>query len=56
MNIFNKYSLKYTFYAKTVQKNEYSFFVYIYKLMDIMKIIVRNEVEFAVKIYGLSVK
>lgn len=54
MNIFNKYSLKYTFYAKSVQKNEYSFFVYIYKLMDIMKIIVRNKVEFAVKIYSLS--
>ena len=54
MNIFNKYSLKYTFYAKIVQKNEYSFFVYIYKLMDIMKIIAGNEVDFAVKFYGLS--
>jgi len=52
MNICIEYSLKYTFYAKSSVKNEYSLFLHICIFIHILKIYVEIKVDFAVKTLG----
>ena len=52
MNICIEYSLKYTFYAKSSVKNEYSLFLHICIFIHILKIYAEIKVDFAVKILG----
>lgn len=49
MNIHTEYSLKYTLYAKSSVKNEYSLFLHICIFIHILKIYVEIKVDFAVK-------
>lgn len=52
MNICIEYSLKYTFYAKSSVKNEYSLFLHICIFIHILKIYAEIKVDFAVKTLG----
>lgn len=52
MNICIEYSLKYTFYAKSSVKNEYSLFLHICIFIHILKIYAEIKVYFAVKTLG----